>query len=421
MKVRKWLTGSIMLAVGISGIAMGDSLLFDSALSDNGGLFESSISGREESGNESNTSNYRLNGLLKTGVFMDKEADDVQDTYAIGEFKVEVDKGDFGRAYANIKVNSTKDETEFTLKEGYIDVYKDKWDFRIGNQIVVWGRADGINPTDNLNSKDMTLYTFDEDDSRTANFMAKATYNFYPLSLDAIYVPSYKATQAPIPYSYTSYDDKGAVAFKLNYENPKIDGSVSYYSGYSKMPGITMEGYTSYLKPYKQDVIGADFATTFGKYGFRNEFAYKHTEDYKENSYIPNPEIDYVVGIDRELVKDLSLILQYSVKYIVDYEEAINAIEAKNSIISQQTKEVQNSIIYRLSWELMYETLHLENLTNYNLDTKELFTRVKGEYDITDSFLFTLGADFYSGDDNTLMGMIEDVKTAVYMGVKVEF
>ena len=40
------------------------------------------------------------------------------------------------------------------VKEGWVEWYSDDWEIRIGNQIVTWGTADRINPTDLFNPRD---------------------------------------------------------------------------------------------------------------------------------------------------------------------------------------------------------------------------------------------------------------------------
>ena len=48
------------------------------------------------------------------------------------------------------------------LREAYVDVRLGRLDLRLGRQIVAWGRADGVNPTDNLTGDDVTLLVPDE-------------------------------------------------------------------------------------------------------------------------------------------------------------------------------------------------------------------------------------------------------------------
>ena len=191
-----------------TGSIHGESLLFESAMSDGGSLFDSALGGDTESGTI--VDSYSINGILKTGVFMDDDFSDTKETYFIGDVELRVDKDDYGKAYADIKFEDLKDESSVYLREAYIDMYLKKWDFRVGKQIVVWGRADGVNPTDNLNPRDMSLYTFDEDESRMANFMLKANYNFYPFTVEFIVVPSYEEGQFPMSYDYADYEDREA-------------------------------------------------------------------------------------------------------------------------------------------------------------------------------------------------------------------
>lgn len=394
--------------------------LFDSALSGETGLFEDSLSSDESSSN-SVLQNYRLNGLLKTGVYMNKDLDETNDSYFITSLKLTTDIAKQGKAYADLRFEDKKSEDEVYLREGYIDIYQNKLDLRIGKQIIVWGRADAMNPTDNINPKNRTIYSSDIDESRTANFMLKANYDLYPFNLEVVVVPDYQTSELPIPLAFTDYENKTAVALKLSYEYPKIDGSFSYYHGYSTDPGVTFINGSVYLKPYEYDVFGWDFATNLGRYGFRNEFAYKQTKTYKENDYIPNPEFSYIAGIDKELFKNFSLNFQYYMKYVSDFTENKTFVEEKTALVSQQTKKMQNSFIYRLTYKLLYETLELENLASYNLDTKEFYTKLESEYNIADSFVFTLGLDYYDGNDDTLIGLIKDIKTSVYTEVKIEF
>lgn len=68
-------------------------------------------------------------------------------------------------------------DSDASLREGYLDLAVNDADFRLGKQIVKWGRADTINPTDNLTPSDYTLLYPEDDDLKTGIPAAKATYN----------------------------------------------------------------------------------------------------------------------------------------------------------------------------------------------------------------------------------------------------
>jgi hypothetical protein len=91
----------------------------------------------------------------------------------------------------------------------YIDVYKilPHLDLRIGRQVVVWGTADKFNPTNNLNSLDLSdplLFG-----RALANQMIRLDFNPYKdLIITAVWVPIFRPAQLPrtAPYALTEPD-----------------------------------------------------------------------------------------------------------------------------------------------------------------------------------------------------------------------
>src|SRR6266702_3067112 len=70
---------------------------------------------------------------------------------------------------------------ESDLLEAYITAHFGQADLRIGKQIIAWGRADGINPTDNLTPRDFVVLLPLEEDlhyDRTHVLGADAARNF---------------------------------------------------------------------------------------------------------------------------------------------------------------------------------------------------------------------------------------------------
>lgn len=51
-------------------------------------------------------------------------------------------------------------------REAYLEKSVGDFDFRAGRQIIVWGRADKVNPTDQWTSKNYTLLATDDEDQR---------------------------------------------------------------------------------------------------------------------------------------------------------------------------------------------------------------------------------------------------------------
>src|SRR5207249_2177169 len=52
------------------------------------------------------------------------------------------------------------------VREGYFENNPGNFDFKVGRQIVVWGRADKINPTDSWSIRNYKLLVTDNDEQR---------------------------------------------------------------------------------------------------------------------------------------------------------------------------------------------------------------------------------------------------------------
>ncbi len=242
-------------------------------------------------------------------------------------------------------------------------------------------------------------------------------------------------------------------AMKINLELPTVDGSLSYFNGYSTAPGfgcivISAPGniltINPSLKTYRMHMIGCDFATALGSFiGLRGEMAYRNYEDgltYKwdgnnndlviQYSYVPNHDLQYVLGVDKA-IKNFSFILQYAGIYVFDFED-ISApanpffpidieLEKKNRLINRQADQVGHSILFRPAWSLLHETLSLEFAGMYSFNTKELMFRPKISYQITDALSASCGGELYVGSDESLFELIEEEVSAGFIAFKASF
>jgi hypothetical protein len=419
-------------------------------------LFEQATSKDEEKP-------YELNGYLRGTLFVGKVPDEngaeIKSGYGEASLKLRLRKQSFGDAFAEVRFRGghefQKTVSEINLREAYVNAYVGPFDFRIGHQVVLWGRADGWNPTDNITPRNMLIRSPDEDDRRLANFLIRSYYNRQPFRFEAIWIPAYSPSYIPadlivpssgITLGEPDYPDmklkNSAFAIRLNLELPSIDGSISYFNGHNPMPGITADlpeifminmDLNIYPKAYRMHVIGADFSTVVaGSWGLRGEVAYRWPhQNYEENVHIPNPDLQYVVGLDKELVTNFSLIVQYIGRYVFDFEELEiptnpmdfprYKIALKNRLIAFQQYELSHSLSCRAAWELMNELMSIEIFGLINFTSNETLFRPKLTYDIADALTFTLGAELYSGPDDTLFGLVDSALSAAFVELKASF
>ncbi len=419
-------------------------------------LFEQATGGDEEKP-------FELNGYLRGALFVgkvpDEKAADIKSGYGEAALKLKLRKQGLGDAFAEVRFRKghefQQNVAEIDIREAYVNAYAGPFDFRVGHQIVVWGRADAWNPTDNITPRNMIIRSANEDDRRLANFLIRTHYNLHPVRLEAIWIPVYSPSYIPtdlvtfppgVVLGEPDYPDtklrNSAFALRLNLELPSVDGSVSYFNGYNPLPGISADipdpmapnlAMTVFHKSYRMHVLGADFSTVLGgAWGLRGEVAYRRShQDYGMFIHIPRPDIQYVLGVDKEVARNFSLILQYIGRFVFDFEELekpgnpadlpLYEIALKNRLISFQQYEWSHSLSCRAAWELMNELLSVEALGLVNFTSGEALFRPKLVYDIADALSVTFGAELYSGPEDTLFGLVDSTLNSLFVELRASF
>jgi hypothetical protein len=420
------------------------------------GLFDNAVSDRE-SESDQGQAKVEINGFIRGSAFVGKEVDaSLFETKAmIGEagLKLRSHKGSWGNAFAEFRFRKGLElglpVDGLRIREAYVNLYWGNLDLRMGEQIVVWGRADGYNPTNNITPQDMLVRSADDDDRRLSNFMIRSFYYLSPLRIELIWSPVYAASVLPVhlfqlPESVTLTEmqqpdptfNHGSMAVKLHIELPSADGSISYMRGYMPLPGIDAKAFIDengqvsvqvMPTPYRMQVLGADFSTTSGSFGIRGELAYRVPEDSRNKPlYIPNSDIQWIIGGDRTW-GDFSLIFQYIGKYVFDFQpliftgSATDEIQQKNRFISMQTEQIIHGFTLRPALSLFHETMTLEALCLSTWTTDEYYIRPKITWLITDEFSCSMGADLYIGPDQSLFGLIDRTLNSFFTELKVSF
>jgi hypothetical protein len=451
------------------------------------GLFESSQSAAPDASGATEApaaTGFDLNGYVRGDMFIGKvqnaSAAEMKAAYSELSLKLTVKKEKFGDAYAEPRIRyglqADGREVAVDLREAYVNLYAGPLDLRLGQQIIVWGRADALNPTSNITPVDFRIQSPVEDDRRLGNVGARAFLNFSPFRLEGVWMPLYSPTELPplplpaqVELGPTHYPpahiQNGLEAARLHLELPAIEMSASYLYGYAPLPGLALDSITPGLgtqgagrvtvsrTAYNQHVLGFDFATTLGDFlGLRGELAYRDPLHFRDRVYAPNPDIQYVLGVDHTF-GEVSVILQYLGRYAFNWQQrvapptdpttideittpdmaasataAINeTLRAKNQILFSQLHQVQNMASLRLEWLALHQTLTLSALTFMNFSTKEWLLFPKVSYQLTDNLSATVGAQIYEGPYNsstgeeTLFGVIKSELSAGYAELRMAF
>lgn len=421
-------------------------------------------------------SGLAISGYTRATGFMgiiDQNEPTLKSLYNETSLKLKAKTGKWGQAYTDIRFRAgTEYGAEFSafdIREAYLDLYLGKLDFRIGKQISPWGRADGWNPTDNLTPSNFFVRSPDHDDMRIGNYRIRGQYNpwewlkleadiapWYTPSVyrfDLVNMPSFVTIGAPIHPGFKW--DKSSVAAKLDLTFSGIEGSVSYFKGYDPLPalkpGVLPAPPFSDFKlellqvPFRQQTIGADFASVIFDTGLRGEIAYKIPEQGDSiDPLIPHSEIQWVISIDREL-GPFRIIAGYMGKFVFDFMPAdppqafdpamisnpeiwpmlgsllASQIGYYNRILYDQTHEWSHSILFRPSVTLFHETLDVEISTLYDFTTKEYLLYPKVTYNLTDGLQVIAGYQYYHGEDYTRFSWIKEAFNGPFFEFRLTF
>ncbi|NOX36318.1 MAG: hypothetical protein GXO78_02185 [Calditrichaeota bacterium] len=305
--------------------------------------------------------------------------------------------------------------------EAYLDLYFKTLDVRIGNQFILWGITDWINPTDNINPWDYLNITAEIEDYRVPVWAARVHVYLGDWTIEGVWVPEFQPHRLPDPEGVTirqfvrlpklSFFQGGtriALPFRI------INVSLSYYQGYDKWPTYQAPQFQPRYgtnialekKYFWVQIFGADFVTTFGKFALKGEGAYTLTEDKDGNDpTIRNPQLQYVLGIDYYATDQLTLNVQFvqTRRFFYRMDQEIQAALQMRVDPRRVPEAVENSASLRTQWSpINFFSLQLIGVLNFRY--QDYFLLPILTYDVADGIRLYAGITYFNGPAYSLFG-----------------
>ncbi len=334
--------------------------------------------------------------------------------------------------------DSFKGTSRGKLREAYLNYTAGDADFRLGKQIIAWGRADGINPTDNLTPRNYTLLTPENDDQRLGATAGKVRYNVGDTALTAIWLPGFTPSVYPIPAQpgvtfIESVPKAGQGALKLDRSGGGADWSLSWFNGFDLSPDLKVDGAgpagtTMLILQHRRiRVLGTDGATTVGRFGLRWEAAYTWTDNPANDPLVKQPFLFAVLGGDRTFGDNFNINLQYYFRRITHYRDpqaiadpVLRTLALQEAILNNQVTRFQHGITLRVSDKWLNETLEGEIAGVVSTTRGDFALKPKLIYAFNDQWKGTLGADIYRGGRDTFYGRLRD-NSSLFTELKYSF
>jgi hypothetical protein len=175
------------------------------------------------------------------------------------------------------------------LRQAWFSHARGPVEVRIGRQVIAWGRADRLNPTDNLSARNMRALVADIDEDRMGLDSASVRLQLGErVNLTALHAPRMPATV--LPDAIASFpvllggrrvngqsSSRDTQALRIDYAGNALDASISVVDGPSTTPAFVdalPPAFAPHATQASVRIVGADFSAALGDHwGLRGEFA----------------------------------------------------------------------------------------------------------------------------------------------------
>ena len=309
---------------------------------------------------------------------------------------------------------------------------------KIGKQIVAWGQADGVNPTDNLTPRNYTVLqpsTADQRFGTTAvlwnHFIGRhgtlTTFAspFFRPSVIAIPTIPGVTFQNHVP-AYGVNDTEAAL--KWSYASGAGDWSISYFHGFDLLPNLALRPAPApvvNLDYNRLDVLGGDFTRPVGsRYLVWGEAAYFRPLDVSYDlPQTQKPNIFAVIGASRQLSGTASISLQWVDRFVQDYVAPESApagpdqeIAVQNALINGELHRNNVGATAQITDSWWHQTLQGKVFVYANVRPLDSFIRLTMAYVATDHIVLMTGFEDYLGPRVSYFGQLAANRTVFVQG-----
>ncbi len=325
---------------------------------------------------------------------------------------------------------------EAELRELYLEIVYEDFDFRFGRQQVVWGESLGLRILDVLNPQDFREFILDDFiDARIPLWGSRVDYTFEDWVLEGVWFldfednrltdqgsewqfrnvplpglpieppfppfPSVQVAKTKKPQDGRFRDSE--VGFRVTRFLRNMDVSLNYFYGWGDFPvpfrsTIAHNQFLIAPRHERFHLLGGTFNYAFDVFVIRGEGGLKLGEhfvsiDPREGDGVKQREfLSYVLGLDWTVNDNLTANFQFFQNVIFNKPKDVSD-EAVNNIVS-----------VFLRADFLNETLFPQFAALYGINFGDFLLRPLVEYQINDFLTVKLGIDVFLGSRSGLFG-----------------
>lgn len=296
-------------------------------------------------------------------------------------------------------------------------------DLRIGRQIIAWGRADGLNPTDNLTPRDFTLLVPEDGEQRRGNDALQASVETGAGVLSAVWLPRGGSHRVPLPRTpQVMYDEadpprRDGWALKWDLAGDGIDGSLSYFDGTDPLPDLALagagpDGVQVAVRNHRLRAFGGDLSWVQGRMVWRAEAAWMRSGSAGAADFVRKRDRLWLVGggewtFDGGTTLGLQALVQH-VPGFVDPDTLATPVEreiaGRQAALANQTAANQLGASWRLAHRFRNDTASAELSGVWTGAPDSSLWRTRFTVALSDAWQLQAGTDATFGPAKSLWG-----------------
>lgn len=322
------------------------------------------------------------------------------------------------------------------LREGYVDYTADKWDVRVGRQLITWGVGDLVFVNDVFPKDHEALFA-----GRPLEYLKLGIdalkVGAYPefANFELVLAPDFRASRIPDADRFHRFDPmaavgnretlepgRGDVGLRIYRDVAGYDAALYLYRGFQRTPAMRPDSPSAptritYFHP-PLSVYGASVSGRAGTGVLSLEAAwYDSRQDRAGDDFtVPNSQTRLLVGYQIQPLEDTLLGVQYYAEGMRRYDAYLAALPAN----SPADKRWNHSVTARLTQFFLHQTLRLSLYAFYNAGSGDHFVNPELRYGFSDQVWGAVGANFFGGKPWGQFGQF-DRDDNVYLQVRHEF
>lgn len=334
----------------------------------------------------------------------------------------------------------SEDKAQLEIRELYIDHgLSDHWSVRAGQQVLTWGTGDFVFLNDFFPKNWQSMFSGRDDDYLKAPSAAVKTSFYSPtINTDIVFVPDFTSdvyiTGERFSYFNPAAQSTFAAPPKVKAEDPSkslsnsqlflrlfrtrqgIEYAAYFYRGFYTQPlGFSLASGKN-IFPRLNSYGGSVRAPVLGGIG-NMEFSYWDSVDDSDNPLIPNSQVHWLAGFEKEALRNLTMGVQLLVRNTRDLEPERDAAFNEDYVLD----DWQKLLTLRLSHMALQQKLTSSFFVFHSPNDKDYFVKPKLSYRFDDHWFYTIGANYFSGENNyTQWGQFEK-NSNLYVRVKYSF